>query len=104
ARPSCGAATLRRRPRGERSSSLVKRPQLRSIADGLLEVVAQDLLELRLAAALAVDGLRPLHEALVGGRPGPFQQALVRRVADEDVVEAERGVVAIRGKGMDELL
>ena len=43
----------------------VERPELRAVPDRLLEVVAEDLLELRLAVALAVDTLGPLDEPLV---------------------------------------
>ncbi len=53
----------------------VERAQLGPVAVRLLEVVAVDLLELLLAAALAVDALRPGHEPLVQLRAGPLEQA-----------------------------
>ena len=54
---------------------------------GLLEVVAEDLLELGLAVALGGSLVSPVGEPLVVGRPGPLEQARVRGVPDEDVVE-----------------
>ena len=79
---------------------VVERAELREVAVGLLEVVAEDLLELDLAAALAVDAVGPVDEALVERRPGALEQAVVGGVADQDVVEAEAAsVVAVGDPG-----
>ena len=57
--PSRGAA-----PRAaELASVVVERAELEQVAPRLLEVVAEDLLVLRLAAALAVDALGPVGES-----------------------------------------
>ena len=60
--------------------------ELGEITIRLLEVVAQDLLVL--GRAFAVDRVTPLYEPLVEGRARAFQDSVVCRVADEDVVEA----------------
>ncbi len=67
---------------------VVERAELRQVAMGLLEVVAEDLLVL--GCALAVHAVRPLDELLVERRARALENALVGGVADEDVVEAER--------------
>ena len=57
----------------------------------LLEVVAEDLLVLR--RALAIHAVGPLDERDVEVGPRALEDAVVRGVADEDVVEAERVLV-----------
>ena len=53
----------------DRAAAIVERPELREVRPGLLEVVAEDLLEL--GAAVAVDAVGPDDEALVEIRPAP---------------------------------
>ena len=74
--------------------------ELRAVAVGLLEVVADDL--------VALDELvrrEPVGEALVELGPGCLRERLVGGIADQQVPEAER-VVAREGRlvGPDELL
>ena len=92
-----GSSSRRRQPPGrvlaDRPPVVVQRAELREIRPGLLEVVAEDLLELH--AAIAVDAVGPCHEPLVQIRPRPFQDPLVGGVADHDVVEAVRAVLAL---------
>ena len=102
--PPAGRRELGRGARRDRPTLVVERPELRAIANGLLEVIAEDFLELGLAAAVPVDRFGPRDEPFVEGRPRPLEQALVGRVADEDVMEAERGVVRLVGQRMHELL
>ena len=93
--PQCRASRL---PVGE---GCLGRPELGGVEGGLLEVVAEDLLEL-LADALAVE---PVGETLVQLGSQPLRHRLVRRVADEDVTEAEAVVAGeTRAVGADELL
>ena len=75
----------------ELPSGPVDRPQLRSQAVRLLEVIAQDLLVL--LSAVGRDPLQPGCEALVKERPLVLGQALIRGVTYEQVAEAE-GVLA----------
>lgn len=74
----------------------VVRGKLEQVAARLLEVVADDLLELELAVAVAVDPLGPAREARMQPGAGALRQTVVGGVADHDVVEAEGvgGVVA----------
>ena len=78
---------LRRRALGDGARLVIDDPELGAIAVRLLEVVAEDLLELELAAALPVDPLCPGHEPLVQRRADALQQAAVRGVADDLVAE-----------------
>ena len=91
-------ASRRRRPRAELPPVVVERPEIREVAVRLLEVVAEDLLVLGLAVAVAVDALRPGDEALVQGDACPLEDAGVGRVADEQVVEAEGARAAEAGR------
>ena len=93
-RAPAGRAELVGRARGDRPALGVERPELAPVAIGLLEVVAEDLLELLLPAALLVDPLGPGHEPLVELGAGPLQQRPVGRVADEQVAEAVGLVLA----------
>ena len=109
-----GPAEQRRRPRGcrprsnarrpadaslrapvlaDRAPVLVERPELGEVLPGLLEVVAEDLLELD--AAIAVDAVGPADEPLVKVGAGPLQDPVVGGVADHDVLEAVRALVAV---------
>ena len=63
-------------------------PSSREIAVRLLEVVAEDLLELEAAAALGVDLVGPAHEVDVQRRAGALEQAVVDGVAHQVMVEA----------------
>jgi len=56
-------------------------------------VVAEDLLELELAAAFPVDPLGPVHEPLVEHGSAALQQAAVGGVADDLVPEPEEDFV-----------
>ena len=96
-RPSTGVGELRGGALGDRAALGVERPELGAVAVRLLEVVAEDLLELLLAAALPVDALGPGDEALVHRRPRPLEQRAVRRVLDHQVAEAVDLVVAWPG-------
>jgi hypothetical protein len=83
------------RPPAERSfvaprRASVDRAEVGEVAERLLEVVAQDLLELRLAIAAAVDPVGPVDESLVERGPRALEHAVVGRVPNEDVLEAER--------------
>src|SRR5918994_2122408 len=60
---------------------------------GLFEVIADDLLELRFGLAIRVDPLLPVGEACVQARARTLQQALVRGVAHEDVLETEAAIL-----------
>ena len=81
---------------------LVEWTQFREVLVRLLEVVAQDLVELRLTVPVAVDALRPVHEALMHRRPGTLENSLIRRVTDQNVMEAVVEVACVE-LGPDEL-
>src|SRR5581483_9420299 len=88
----------------DRPRALVDARQLGAVAVGLLQVVAEQLLDL--AGALVCDDvLEPGGEALVQVGAHLLRQRVVRRLADEDVAEAE-GVLAGEGGPVrtDELL
>ena len=68
---------------------VLSRAELATVPAGLLEVVAEDFVQLdQLATVL----LEPVRELLVQIGPGRFGKRVVRRVADEEMAEAE-GVV-----------
>ena len=71
----------------------VERPELREVVAGLLQVVAEDLLELR--PAVLVGDVGPCDEALVQVGPRSFEDAVVGGVADHDVVETVRALLAV---------
>ena len=77
---------------------LVDCPELAQIAIRLLEVVAVDFLVLLRPAAFAIDSICPAHKPFVELRTRPFQESVVRRVLDQDVHEAEAGVIGIGGR------
>ena len=92
-----------RRAGGDVASLVVDLAELASVAIRLLEVVAEDLLELLLAPALAVDPLGPAHETFVELRSRPLEQGAVRSVLDhqvaepiEDLVDRVAGIAARR--------
>ena len=85
--PSCGCEP-RRTVGAERPPVVVQRAEVGEVAVRLLEVVAEDLLVL--GRTLAVDAVRPLDELLVEGRASALEDPFVSRVANEDVMEAER--------------
>ena len=66
---------------------IVDRSQLDPIAIRLLEVVAEDLLELELATTLAVDRVGPVDEPFVELGAGPLEQASIGRILDDRVPE-----------------
>ena len=78
-----------RRLAADLAAAVVERSQLRQVAVGLLQVVAEDLLVL--AGPVAVHLVGPGHEPLVQRRALALEQARVGRVADQDVLERERG-------------
>src|SRR5947207_3851576 len=82
---------------------VVERPELGEIPVRLLEVVPKYLLVLQ--RAVAVDAIRPADELLVKRRSSALQQSVVRRFANEDVVEAVRVFErTLRGVRSHELL
>ena len=83
---------------------LVERPELAEVALRLLEVVAEDLLELEAAAALGVDLVGPANEVDVQGRPRALEDAVVDRVADQVVMEAVDRIVVRHRHRVHELL
>ena len=88
----CARSAAGRQPSPRRGGqgAVVGRPELGPVAAGLLEVVAEDLVQLdELGAVL----LEPGREALVEVRAGRLRQRVVGRVADQEVAEAE-GVLA----------
>ena len=95
---ACERAPARRREAArpvlaDRAAAIVERPELGEVRPRLLEVVAEDLLEL--GAAVAVDAVGPDDEALVEIRPAPLEDAVVRGVADHDVLEAVLRLVPV---------
>ena len=78
-----------RRSAAKFSAVVVKRAEVHEIAVCLLEVVAQDLLELGTPLVRSVDAVNPVDEPLVKLRALPLEEALICGVADEDVVEPE---------------
>ena len=98
-RSTAGGCEPFRRPQAE---LLVGRAELLPVAVGLLEVVADDLVELDERRAVP---LQPHGEALVQIGPGRLGQRVVRRIADQEVAKAV-GVLAdeLRLVGADQLL
>ena len=74
----------------ERAGLVVDRAELGAVAVGLLEVVAEDLLVL--GHAVAGRALEPVGELLVQRGAELLRGRAVGGVADEDVLEAERGL------------
>jgi hypothetical protein len=68
---------------------IVEGAQLFQVAIRLLQVVAQDLLELHCAVAVAIDAVGPRDEAFVEHRPRTLQHPLVSSIPDEHVVESK---------------
>ena len=102
AAPERAAAGDREPLTGALSQGRVGLSELLLVAGGLLEVVAEDLVELdQVGGAL----LQPVGEALVEVGTDCLRQRVVSGVADQQVAEAE-GVVAweLRAVGADELL
>ena len=82
---------------------VVERPELGEIPVRLLEVVPEYLLVLQ--RTVAVDAIRPADELLVKRCTSALQQSVVRRFANEDVVEAVRVFErTLRGVRSHELL
>ena len=91
-RRDCGARIEAGGALAERASVLVERAELRQIAMRLFEVVCDDLVVLR--HALADHRLEPHGEALVQLRARLLRHCLVRRVAYDQIAEAECVVAA----------
>ena len=83
--PRGGHEPLARAP-GEIAPVLVDRPELGAVAIRLLEVVADDLVQLDEVGAVL---LEPVGEPLVQVGADGLRQRLVRGVADQQVAEAE---------------
>ena len=91
-RPNLRAATGGRQapPRRGGQDAVVGRPELSAVAAGLLEVVAEDLVQLDELGAVV---LQPGCEALVEVGAGGLRQCVVGGVADQQVAETE-GILA----------
>ena len=87
-----GTGEISGRPPAELDSVVVEGSQLGEIAISLLEVVAENLLELDFTVPLAVDALGPVGESLVHRRARAFEDPEVGGVADEEVVKAIVGL------------
>ena len=83
-------------PPTDAAAMIVERAELGEVAVRLLQVVAEDLLVLGLAPALAVDLLRPVYEPLVQGRRVRLSSPVVGGFADQDVLEAEAAPRRVR--------
>ncbi len=81
-----GRAEEARRPQGQPVGRLTRDPELTAIRRGLLEVIAEDPAVL---GTRADPRLEPVGEALVEVGALGLRQAGVRRVADEQMAEAE---------------
>ena len=79
---------------GQAARARVRRPELEAQPDGLLEVVADDLLDL--GQPLGGVALHPVGEPLVEERAGLLRHRLVGDVADQSVPEA---VAVLRRRG-----
>ena len=101
AAPGCAAAGGREPLAGAVGQGRVGLSELLLVAGGLLEVVAEDLVQLdQLLCAL----LQPGGEALVQLRPGGFGEGVVGGVADQQVAEAEAVLACeLRLVGSDQL-
>ena len=84
--PALGQATSRIDADGH--ARLVQWPQLAQVSVGLLQVIAEDLLELERAVALGVDLVGPAHEPQVQIGARALEQAVVDGVAHQVVVKA----------------
>jgi hypothetical protein len=81
---------------------LVGDAELRLVHRGLLEVVAEDFVELDQRRAVS---LEPLGKALVQLRACRLRQRVIRGVSDQEVAEAERVVRGdLRGVRTDQAL
>src|SRR6185437_14371734 len=84
---------------------VVERPELGEESMRLLQVVPQDLGELERALPLGVHAVCPFDEAFVRLGTGALELAVVGRIPDQDVMEAEvRLTVDTRLGRVDELL
>ena len=92
-RAAAGGREPPRRVLADLPAAVVERPELGEVPPRLLEVVAEDLLELDSAVAVRLVG--PRDEARVQVGPRPLQDPVVRGVADHDVVETVRAVRAV---------
>ena len=96
---------LRGRSLAEGPGVLIDGSELDEIAICLLQVVALDLFELDDATLGDVDRLGPIHERFVERRSVTLQQAAVRGVADQDVLESVHALIRRSVRvGLDELL
>src|SRR4051812_32185367 len=77
--------SIRQAPRSvgtNRAPAVIDGAEIGEVEVRLLEVKAQDLLELELAATRLVDAVGPLHESLMQVRARSLQEPLVRGIAD----------------------
>ena len=89
--------------RSDRQAVLVQRPEFAQIAMRLLEVVAQDGLELHRPVAVGVDLVGPAHEVDVQRCARALEQPVVDRVAHQLVVEAVDGFGGAAACRVDEM-
>ena len=100
---AAGGSQAHRAVLGDALAPCVERPELRKVGGGLLQVVADELLELAFAISLPGRPRAPGGEALVKLRAFALEQAAVRGVADQDVVEAVPVLCKCAGGGVDQL-
>jgi hypothetical protein len=93
-RPAPGVGQAPSRPVRELLGDV--EPELAAVADGLLEVVAEDFVELDQLAAVLFD---PAGEPFVELGAGRLREGVVGGVADEKVAEAVRVVARELGAG-----
>ena len=70
----------------------VERSELGQEALCLLQVIAEDLLELQRTLPLGVHNVGPFDEAFMDVRTGPLELTVVGRIPDQDVMEPEVGL------------
>ena len=103
--PHEGAPSGRRKAaravRSDREAVIIERAEFREVHPRLLEVVAEDLLEL--GDAIAVHGVGPYDEPLVEVCPSALEYPVVGGVADHDVLEAVVAFVPFLDR-MDQVL
>ena len=87
--PPAGSGEVAGCALAERARFVVEWAELCAVAVALFEVIAEDLLVL--VEALAGETFEPVREPFVEGRAQLLRGRPVRRVADEDVLEAEGG-------------
>ena len=89
-------STCRGQSRGgadpELSPVFVERSELAQESMRLLQVIAEDLLELQATLPLGVHNVGPFDEAFMDVRTGPLELTVVSGIPDQDVMEPEVGL------------